>query len=145
MEAFTRKYASDPRGFDPANPATHPLHSTGGAIDVVLRRHSSGALIDLGTYFDDPDEKSHTHFYERELQAGRIARDDERLLHRRALYGAMTQAGFTNYPYEFWHYDYGNRMYACMMRRLGAKLDLDAIFTYLPPPLRAESNSPGDR
>jgi D-alanyl-D-alanine dipeptidase len=132
VEEFARNYVSDPRRFDPDDPATHPLHSTGGAIDLTLRECSSGNFIDVGT-FDDPSEKSHTHFYEMELKAGRVVEDDHRLLYRRVLYGAMLQAGFTNYPYEFWHYDYGNRMYACMLNRLGRfGSEQRFLFTYIP-------------
>jgi D-alanyl-D-alanine dipeptidase len=31
---------------------------------------------------------------------------------RRALLEAMTGAGFVNYPYEWWHYSFGDRYWA---------------------------------
>jgi D-alanyl-D-alanine dipeptidase len=31
---------------------------------------------------------------------------------RRLLFQAMTRAGFTNYPGEWWHFDYGNQRWA---------------------------------
>ena len=33
---------------------------------------------------------------------------------RRLLYTAMTAVGFTNYPEEWWHYDYGDLFWAAM-------------------------------
>ena len=30
----------------------------------------------------------------------------------KVLYDAMTKAGFANYPLEWWHYSYGDRMWA---------------------------------
>ena len=43
--------------------------------------------------------------------------DDYRVKHcrqknRRMLYNVMTAAGFTNLPSEWWHYDYGDNMWA---------------------------------
>lgn len=133
VDEFTRTFVSDPRGFVADDAATHPLHSTGGAIDVTLRRRSTGELLDMGTHFDDPSERSTTYFFERELGAGHIRADDPRLAARRMLYGSMTRAGFTNYPYEFWHYDFGNRMHALMRKRQGLPAgDRKARFVYIP-------------
>jgi zinc D-Ala-D-Ala dipeptidase len=133
VDTFTRTYVSDPRSFTIKDATTHPLHSTGAAIDLTLRNPSTGEILDMGTYFDDPSERSCTHFFEQELQAGNITENDPRLLSRRVLYGAMTRAGFTNYPYEFWHYDYGNRMYALMLKRQGVPSEARKVrFLYIP-------------
>jgi D-alanyl-D-alanine dipeptidase len=108
-------FIADPRGFDEADPGTWPPHLTGGAVDVVLRERQSGTLLDFGAGFDEAGERSETDFFERELDAGRIAPDDPRLLARRILTHAMTAEGFTNYPEEYWHFDLGTRLWAAVM------------------------------
>ena len=39
---------------------------------------------------------------------------------RRLLYHVMVSAGFTNYPDEWWHFDYGNQNWALMSGRKAA-------------------------
>jgi D-alanyl-D-alanine dipeptidase len=102
------KYASDPC-VDQSKPQSCPLHATGGAVDVWLRDRSTKKLVDMGTHFDDASERSHTD----SLEPGTDARAlSHAVIYRRILYHTMTDAGFRNYPMEFWHYDFGNRMYA---------------------------------
>lgn len=108
---FVRTYVSDPQGFDPADETSWPIHVTGGAVDLLLKKHKGQDLLDMGARFDEMSQVAATAYFEGELKTGRIAADDPRLLHRRLLYAAMTHAGFTNYPNEFWHYDYGDQMY----------------------------------
>jgi D-alanyl-D-alanine dipeptidase len=109
--ALVRTYVSDPRGIDPANPGTWPPHSTGGAVDLVLRDRGTRALLEFGAPFDDPEPRSHTDFLERRLVQAAISTDYPPLRHRRLLFWAMIEAGFANYPYEYWHFDYGDRLY----------------------------------
>jgi D-alanyl-D-alanine dipeptidase len=96
-----------------------PPHSTGGAVDVVLVEKSgidvtsdywlSGAVVDFGAVFDEMmhpiygEERSLTRFYE-EHEENEVAKRNRRLL-----YNVMTEVGFSNYPMEFWHYDFGNQ------------------------------------
>lgn len=84
-------------------------HLTGGAVDVALMDEQD-RYAPMGTSFDDFSPRAHTRYYEEEPGLG----PDERLyLHnRRMLYWAMIQAGFSNYPEEWWHFDYGNQMWA---------------------------------
>ena len=62
VDAFTLTYVSDPRGFNPGKPETHPLHSTGGAIDLTLRRCSTGEIIDMGTPFPDDRARRNSQY-----------------------------------------------------------------------------------
>ncbi|GGC06061.1 D-alanyl-D-alanine dipeptidase [Marinobacterium zhoushanense] len=85
-------------------------HLTGGAVDVCLA-DADGRLIDMGTLFDEASPLSFTAALEAEdadhsMQA-LMARH-----HRRILYRAMTSAGFTNLPSEWWHYDFGDQLWA---------------------------------
>jgi len=128
-----RQYVSDPRQFDEDNPRTWPVHATGGAVDLTLRDKRCGDLADMGAPFDEMSAVSHAGHFERLLQEGRIAGDDIRLRNRRALYWAMHEQGFTNYPYEFWHFDYGDQMYALTLKQRGVHAAA-ACYGYVPPP-----------
>lgn len=97
-------------------------HLTGGAVDLTLAdRH--GRLLDMGGNFDDTDEHSHTHYYESHDNPAASG-------NRKMLLQLMTGAGFSNYPSEWWHYDYGNRGWA---ERTGAAF---AFYGYCEPPFK---------
>jgi zinc D-Ala-D-Ala dipeptidase len=116
---WVEQYVSNPRFFDLDNPKTWPAHTTGAAIDLTLRDLRSGKLLDMGSHFDEMSPASHSDFFERLLNLGEIGSDDVRLVNRRLLYWAMRDQGFTNYSYEFWHFDYGNQMYIMTLRHFG--------------------------
>ncbi|MCL6283656.1 hypothetical protein M3P21_08945 [Ruegeria sp. 2012CJ41-6] len=111
LEALTSQYSSDPRRFDPVDATTWPTHSTGASVDVVLRALDTDEVLDMGAGFDELSAVAHTDHLERERVAGRIGPENAALLNRRLLYWAMTNAGFANYPSEYWHFDFGNQMY----------------------------------
>ncbi|GLS19078.1 hypothetical protein GCM10007874_20950 [Labrys miyagiensis] len=119
-EAIVRTFVSDPRRFNREDETTWPIHSTGGSVDVMLVDAVSGALLDHGAAFDEGHERSYTDHYERLLQRGEIGPEDPRLLNRRVLFNAMVNAGFTNYAYEFWHFDYGTQLHILTLRDKGA-------------------------
>ena len=76
-------------------------HSTGGAVDVILLY--CGKEIDCGGKY--LEFTSSTPTWSKELTS----------LQKRCrfiLYDAMTAAGFINYPLEWWHFCYGDKMYA---------------------------------
>ncbi|MDX7986835.1 D-alanyl-D-alanine dipeptidase [Xenorhabdus sp. 12] len=82
-------------------------HLTGGAVDVTLFDIASGQALFLGTEFDEVSELSYT---------AALEADPERYMpatqYRRLLYSVMTQVGFSSLPTEWWHYDYGNSLWA---------------------------------
>jgi len=102
-----------------------PPHSTGGAVDVVLMEKSDkinmSNMINFGARFDEmmhpkyKDERSFMEFYEG------TADNEEVKKNRRVLFNVMTRVGFTNYPYEFWHYDFGNQFHALCTGSKNAK------------------------
>ena len=94
------QYVAYPRT-DPARPAPH---TTGGAVDLTLCYH--GEPVDMGTGFDDPSERAWTRYLE-EHDENPVARDNRRLL-----YQVMKKAGFESYSCEWWHFAYGERMWA---------------------------------
>ena len=76
-------------------------HSTGGAVDVTL--YYCGKEIDCGGRYLSFAPSTPT--WSKELF---ISQRRSRFI----LYDAMTQAGFINYPLEWWHFCYGDKMYA---------------------------------
>jgi len=87
-----------------ANRNCPPVHTTGGAVDVTLI-DANGKELNMGTIFDSFEEASYTSYFEN-------SDDEEVKQNRRMLYWAMTDAGFTNLPSEWWHFDYGDRFWA---------------------------------
>jgi D-alanyl-D-alanine dipeptidase len=86
-----------------------PPHSTGGAVDLTLSR-SDGDALWCGSAFDEFSPESATRYFEEAIQAGRHLSPQEReaMLNRRVLYNSLARVGMTNYPREWWHFDYGD-------------------------------------
>ena len=80
------------------------VHSTGGAVDLTVIDNNRKEL-NMGTGFDDFTDSTATDYFEKTL-------NDEIKNNRRLLYSVMIKAGFTNYPSEWWHYDYGDAFWA---------------------------------
>lgn len=96
-------------------------HITGGAVDLSIV-DEKGKLLNMGTRFDEANERSNTRYYERlKIKRGNLTdKEREFLYNRRLLYNIMTDVGFTNYPEEWWHYDYGNQSWAYFSNRHSA-------------------------
>jgi D-alanyl-D-alanine dipeptidase len=88
-------------------------HLTGGAVDLTLV-DEDGILMEMGTEFDETVSASYTRYYEEKIERGEISSDAEwrYARNRRMLFHAMTAAGFTNFANEWWHFDYGNQLWA---------------------------------
>ena len=95
LENKVRAICADPRhGFGG--------HQTGGAVDITLC-DLDGNDIDMGG--GHLDTKGNTATFTQGLT-------EEQQQNRRLLYHLMRNAGFQNYPNEWWHYCYGDRMWA---------------------------------
>ena len=90
--------------FPRTNPARPAPHTTGGAVDLTLCKE--GIPLDMGTEFDDNTSRAYTRWLE-EHEENNVARDNRRLL-----FSVMTGAGFYSYDCEWWHYAYGERLWA---------------------------------
>lgn len=96
-----------------AKPSTDILapspHLTGGSIDLTLFDTQTRCELDMGTSFDAMDEASWSHYFEARSDSleARTIRD-----HRRMLIHGMASVGFSNLPSEWWHFDYGNQLWA---------------------------------
>jgi D-alanyl-D-alanine dipeptidase len=100
---------------DEAQPAPH---ATGAAVDLTLV-WQDGEPLWMGSLFDDATPLAHTDRFEPDDGAGSFS-DEEARANRRILYWAMTEAGFANYPDEWWHYSYGDQNWAALTGRTSA-------------------------
>ncbi len=108
LQILVGKYVSPPSD----NPTKPSPHNTGGAIDLGIR-NERGHDLDMGSRFDDFSTRSRTDYFELEAQKGGASPEGRMCLeNRRILYSLMIDVGFTNYPEEWWHYDYGNQFWA---------------------------------
>ena len=48
----------------PVGPSFVSPHLTGGSVDITLYDLNTGAMLDMGSDFDEPSERSHTAYYE---------------------------------------------------------------------------------
>lgn len=98
LARMTETYVSLP-STDPTKPSPH---STGGALDLSIIEDGSG-LLEMGTEWDSFDVRSRTSYFK---GVDDLFHDNRQLLHQ-----AMSSVGFTNYPEEWWHYDFGNQFW----------------------------------
>jgi len=102
--------------------ATPPPHSTGGAVDLALV-DATGAIVDFGSPIDEISERSHPDFYAQNsqdsqnllLRQSTVTPDPQRQTYhqqRVILMAVMEQAGFQRHPGEWWHFCYGDQMWA---------------------------------
>jgi D-alanyl-D-alanine dipeptidase len=95
---------------DASSPAPH---STGGAVDLSIA-WEDGEPLYMGGLFDDPTAISHTDRLERAYDDTGSYSAEEARANRRLLYWLMTEAGFASHPDEWWHYSWGDQMWAKM-------------------------------
>ena len=105
LEHLTRQYVSPPS----TNRTAPSPHLTGGAVDVTLC-DAEGRFLDMGTEFDEASPLSSTAAFELIEQPN--TRQTLVRKNRRILYNAMLAAGFSNLPSEWWHYDFGDQLWA---------------------------------
>ena len=81
------------------------LHNTGGAVDLTIVG-PDGKELDMGCRFDEFTPAAWTTYYEAGEEGD--GKNDAARDNRRMLYNVMTAVGFTNFPAEWWHFDYGD-------------------------------------
>ena len=94
-----------------ADPATPPPHSTGAAVDLTLAT-LAGQPLDMGGSIDAIDPVSEPDHY---AAVASVEPDGAAALwHRRRqwLAQAMAAAGFAQHPNEWWHFSYGDQLWA---------------------------------
>ena len=89
------------------DPSTPPPHSTGAAVDLTLAT-LKGIPLEMGGSIDAIGPISEPDHYCNNVD------DSGRLWHqrRRLLADVMGSAGFVQHPNEWWHYSYGDQLWA---------------------------------
>jgi len=105
---------------DPTRP---PPHSTGGAVDVTLV-DATGIELDMGSPIDELSPRSYPNYYGEQNDA------TAQVFHQRRshLNQVMSEAGFLRHPGEWWHFCYGDQMWAWLQQQ--AQPDFPAIAQY---------------
>ncbi|MBP9752273.1 MAG: hypothetical protein KBD31_00460 [Proteobacteria bacterium] len=89
-----------------------PPHSTGGAIDMTLYKCVDFNYIplDMGKFDVTTGEKNQQETFSENTSK-------EQRINRLLLVNAAIKAGFVNYGFEWWHYSYGDRAWAYVLKK----------------------------
>jgi D-alanyl-D-alanine dipeptidase len=104
----TERYWAAPTS-DPSSPAPH---ATGGAVDLTIRWRDSGEHLWMGSIFDDASPIARADHFERRAARGFAFSDEEARANRRLLHWLMRKEEFAANPGEWWHFSYGELMWA---------------------------------
>ncbi|HIK08680.1 MAG TPA: M15 family metallopeptidase [Oscillatoriaceae cyanobacterium M33_DOE_052] len=98
------------------DPKTPPPHSTGGAIDLTLT-DATGIPIDMGSPVDEPSPRSIPDYF------AASSHPEAKRYHtsRELLYQVMHSAGFARHPNEWWHFSWGDQMWAWLTNQPAAR------------------------
>lgn len=77
-------------------------HQTGGAVDLTICT-TKGEPLDMGTSYLEFNAATPTHNSQLTI---------EQKKNRALLLSVMKKVGFVNYPLEWWHFSYGDKMWA---------------------------------
>ncbi len=97
------------------DPTTPPPHSTGAAVDLTLA-DGSGTVVSMGSAIDaigavsEPDHYREVAALALELSLQQQPHDWHR--RRCLLRQAMAAAGFAQHPNEWWHFSWGDQLWA---------------------------------
>lgn len=101
---FARTYVSDPV-------VKIPPHCCGAAIDVDMINRQTGLLVDFGCPVNTDNDISH-------INTDKITKEQK--ANRDMLYKAMLGAGFAPFATEWWHFSYGDNVWADFYNKPGA-------------------------
>ncbi|HVV68531.1 MAG TPA: M15 family metallopeptidase [Gammaproteobacteria bacterium] len=89
-----------------------PPHATGGAFDIYLV-DMAGEIVDMGIRAADWMQD-----YDGSLSKTDSLIISDQAKHYRAIMSqALNAVGFVNYPWEYWHWSYGDRYWAHQLKR----------------------------
>ncbi|MBK1988099.1 D-alanyl-D-alanine dipeptidase [Sphaerospermopsis aphanizomenoides BCCUSP55] len=91
---------------------TPPPHSTGAAVDITLV-DKNGEVVNMGSAIDEMSERSHPDYYADSNQ--------EYHAHRQLLRDVMLKVGFQRNPREWWHFSFGDQMWAWLCNQPHAR------------------------
>jgi len=94
------------------DPKTPPPHSTGAAVDITLV-DATGMTVSMGSPIDELSARSHPDYF-----ANSTAPREQQYHNRRQLLrDVMLKAEFTRHPGEWWHFSFGDQMWAWLSDR----------------------------
>ncbi|HEU0095165.1 MAG TPA: M15 family metallopeptidase [Rhizomicrobium sp.] len=98
----------------PSDSAESPApHATAAAVDLTLR-WKDGEQLWMGSLFDDVTALANRDRFEN-LDADNFSfSDQEAQANRRLLHWLMVEAGFAGHPDEWWHFSWGDQMWAAL-------------------------------
>ncbi len=124
FSAELERYWAAPSG-DEDSPAPH---ATGAALDLTIRWIGSDALW-MGSIFDDVTALAHRDHFEGRDCTSLSFSDDEARANRRLLHWAMAEGGFAGHPDEWWHYSWGDQLWAALSAAPAAHYGLAEVPT----------------
>ena len=102
---------------------TPPPHSTGAAVDITLV-NEYGKIIDMGSPIDELSNRSSPDYY--------ALVDDARSQYyhgnRKLLHSVMEKAGFCRHPKEWWHFSFGDQMWAWLNNQVNSGKNFIACY-----------------
>ena len=94
----------------PDNPKRIPPHATGGAVDLTLV-DKNGNELNMGTGFDHFGPEAAPYYFAKKNGNGEIDNN------RKLLSETMLGKGFRQDENEWWHYDFGNQIWAAQLHK----------------------------
>lgn len=99
------------------DPATPPPHSTGAAVDVTLFDIVTVSALNMGSDIDEISPRSQPDYFAESSDPTEL----EYHRNRQILKQVMTRAGFLQHLHEWWHFSYGDQMWAWLHNRQSTK------------------------
>lgn len=91
--------------------ATPPPHSTGAAVDLTLA-FGNGTPLEMGGAIDTIGPISHPLHHAAAAASNPQGEEARWHFRRLLLAGVMERAGFAQHPQEWWHFSYGDQLWA---------------------------------
>jgi D-alanyl-D-alanine dipeptidase len=111
----------------PSDSASSPApHATAAAVDLTLR-FQDGEPLWMGSLFDDATALAHRDRFEDLDAASFYFSDQEARANRRLLHWLMVEEGFAGHPDEWWHFSWGDQLWAALTAAPAAHYGLAAI------------------
>ena len=111
----------------PSEDAGSPApHATAAAVDLTLRWKDGDALW-MGSLFDDVTALANRDRFENLSSDNFSFSDQEARANRRLLHWLMTEEGFAGHPDEWWHFSWGDQMWAALTGEPAAHYGLATI------------------
>ncbi|CAD5980974.1 D-alanyl-D-alanine dipeptidase [Planktothrix tepida] len=105
------------------DPATPPPHSTGAALDITLV-NETGTWVNMGSEIDEISPRSYPNYFENSSDP------TEQNYHqnRQILSKVMKTAGFQQHPNEWWHFSWGDQLWAWLTNQQQNKTPIIAKY-----------------